>query len=451
MERAIFAVPIADRWLVHAPLHRVSALANSPTLHSLLSKSAPRGPKALGDLKAALAADPMPEPHPHDGPLQPEFLGLIPTRACNLACAYCGFGASELRHEAMDLGLAAAAVDWMAGQVADAGRRTLGIHFFGGEPFCAPDVVETAVHRARSVAGQWNLVPRFEVATNGFFDATLCRFVGDYFDSVVLSFDGPEEIHDRHRPTKTGSGSFAIVADNARKLGQSPAELCIRCCVTQESAGKLSEIARWFCESFRPSSLTFETLQPTPESDTAGLQPPNPWEFAVAYLRASAVTASYGVTPVYAAASVDAIRHSFCPVGRDTVIVSPDGRVSACYLLERDWVSQGLDLNLGRFNGAEMDLTPAALRQIRELTTHRPRCRACLARWHCAGGCHVSQSNPELRRAFCIQTRIITACRLLEGMGCGEEIEKLLGDRTALERLALNESDLLADWGQQDG
>ena len=46
--------------------------------------------------------------------------------------------------------------------------------------------------------------------------------------------------------------------------------------------------------------------------------------------------------------------------------------------------------------------------------------------------------NPDFYDEFCIQTRIITTCRLLEEMGCHEEIQRLLDDRPALERLVLH-------------
>lgn len=311
-------------------------------------------------------------------------------------------------------------------------------------------MVDVAVHRARARAAEAGLTPRFEVATNGLFDEGRCRFVGDYFDTVVLSLDGPEAVHNRHRPRKGGRGSYDTVARNARLLAQMPVELCLRICVTQDTVGSLETITHWLCQTFRPSAIAFETLQPTPESEAAGLRPPDPWELAVRCVRASSLATSLGVTPVYAAASIEAVRHSFCPVGRDTLIVSPDGRVSACYLPQREWTKRGLDLNLGQLDGrGRMHLDPAALERVRNLTDSPPRCRHCLARWHCAGGCHVNHAYPECPDtydAFCIQTRIITACRLLEELGGREAVQRLLDHRPALERLALHISDHLADW-----
>ena len=359
MSSVVFAVPVFDKWLVYAPLNRVAALVNRAALTEFPE-----------ELRAALEEAPGTEPRPRAGPVSPQFLGLVPTRACNLACVYCGFGAISCAGQ-MDLRMAAAGVDWMAEYATRSGRRTLDVHFFGGEPFAAPDVVDVAVHRTRAAAAGRGLLPRLEVATNGVYGEERARFVGDYFDAVVLSFDGFRTVHDRHRPSAGERGSFDQVASTARVLAGSPAEVCFRICVAEDNVEQLAETVDWFCEEFRPYSIDFETLQPTPESEQAGLRPPDPYRFAAHFLSARRVASEHGVEPVYAAAVTEEPRLTFCPVGNDTLILNPDGRVSACYLLERDWQARGLDLNLGRLGedgehgtaGGRRRARPAACRR----------------------------------------------------------------------------------------
>jgi uncharacterized protein len=446
----VFVVPISDNWLVHAPLHRISLLANSAAVDCIKKGVFPKGSDQYPGLDQLLHASPPSIPGPATGPIQPEFLGLIPTRACNMACVYCGFGASDSGEKTLDPAMAAKAVDWMAQFASRNGRSTLDIHFFGGEPFRAPETVDVAIHYARARAAELGLIPRFEVATNGYFPAERCRFIGSYFDTVVLSFDGPKEIQNRHRPLKDGRGTYPVVARNIKTLSQSPAELSIRTCVTQETVGTLDRITRWFCEKFAPDSIVFEPLQPVGRGETRNFVPPDPWNFSAMLMRSASIGAACGVKVIYPPASIDTLRHSFCPVGRDSLILSPDGHISGCYLLEEDWRKRGLDLNLGRLHeNGSMQIDMAAVERIRDLSSHSPRCRRCLARWHCAGGCRVNHSYPgcpDGYDAFCIQTRIITACRLLEGLGCHEEVERLLERRSQLERLVFRRSDRLPDW-----
>ena len=122
----------------------------------------------------------------------------------------------------MSLDLATAAVEWMATRNAAAGRENLEIHFFGGEPFVAPDVVETSVHYARSRAGELGLRTRFEVSTNGCFSERCRTFIADYFDAVVLSFDGPEEVQKPASAWQTGQEQFCQGSSNRTGIVREP-------------------------------------------------------------------------------------------------------------------------------------------------------------------------------------------------------------------------------------
>jgi uncharacterized protein len=348
----------------------------------------------------------------------------------------------------MDLRMAVDGVDWMAETMRRLGRDSLEVHFFGGEPFVAGDVVDVVVHRARSVAAQLGLVPRFEVCTNGVFDDARARFVGDYIDTVVLSMDGYREMHDRNRPTAGGKGSFEAAASTAHLLSQSSAELCLRTCVTQDNVLQLEDVTRYFCETFRPAAVDFEPLRSTDESEAMGLRPPDPYDFAVHYIRAGRVAETFCVKPVFAAVATDAPRNTFCPVGRDVVILRPNGCVTGCYLPEREWEKRNLDLHMGRYSDDEsMQIDTDALNRLRRMAMEKPRCERCFCRWTCAGGCHVVQTYPGCSLDyddFCIQTRIITACLLLSDLGLDERVDELLEDRTAMEKLVSHPTDHIA-------
>jgi uncharacterized protein len=331
----------------------------------------------------------------------------------------------------------------------------LNVHFFGGEPFCSPQVVEAAVHRARYQAARFDLKVRFEVSTNGFFSDATCAFVGDYFDSGVLSLDGTAGFHDRQRPLPNGAGSHATVTRNATKLSCSGTELCIRTCVSQDSVGSMKDMAQWLGKIIRPATVSFESLQANADSRERGLEPPDPWQFAAGYFKAYQVLKTMGITAVYAAAEGMRPRHSFCPLGEDCLIISPDGKVHGCYLLEEDWRRRGLDLTYGAMDRqGKMILKPQAIKSIRQVSAnHPPRCQHCFAYWYCAGGCKVNQSYPgctDFYNDFCIQTRMIIACLLLHQIGCRQEVEMLLHSRETAEKLVFQDSDCFNDWNGDD-
>jgi len=448
-------LPVGSKYLLYAPLHNLAALLNRAAVVRLRDGLLGKGMVGAGPLQEVLGIlekDGDAIPRRKQGALNPAFLGLIPTRACNLACGYCGFGPTEEAWGVMSYELACAAVDWYLGLVRRMGKQEGEVHFFGGEPFCAEELIDAAVYYARARAQEEGMALRFEVATNGTFSAGRCQWVADHMDTVVLSVDGPTEIHDRHRPYRGGQGSLEVVARNAVILSEGAAELCLRACITSGTVQRMEEMALWFCEAFRPQSVCFETLQPTAQAEEAGLHPPDPWEFAYNFIRAAQVLEGYGVEPVYATADVGARRISFCPVGQDVPIVSPDGGIAACYLLERDWEVKGLDLRMGRIQAdGTVKLDKEAVEAIRELNVlKRPSCERCFCRWHCAGGCHVDHGTSEQSGGYdrlCIQTRIIALSNILKGMGEARVVWELLEDALALKAAVGQASDRLSDWG----
>ncbi|MDR2549547.1 MAG: radical SAM protein [Desulfobulbus sp.] len=452
----LFVLPVNDAFLVCNPPAGVASLVNGPALHRLRRAvgqvpSAPSYPSLSDDLHqlAVLLAQKPEAPPAATGPLHPLFLGLLPTRSCNIRCAYCDFGADGPQAAAMSPALASAALTWYARFLEEAGHGRMEVHFFGGEPFVAREVVETAVHRSRLLADRHGLALHLEVSTNGVFEPEYAQFVGDYFQAVVLSLDGFQEVHDRHRPARAGRGSFAQARQTAALLARTPTELCLRCCVSTLNVHRLEEIALWFCKEFQPSAINFEPLTGNSSTLAAGLLPPDPYLFARQYAKAHAQTLRHGVKPVYAATEGEPSRTSFCPVGKDALIVSADGRISSCYLPQEAWLERGLDLDVGRLDAqGHLRIDTDAIVRLRRLPEDKPRCARCFCQWVCSGGCHVHHTYPGSPLAyepFCIQTRLLSACRLLEEMGLGSVAETLLDDRQAMEALAQRPSDLFED------
>ena len=439
-KHAAFLVPILDRWLVYAPLNKIAAITNASGAKALRSGDGSRGSGPLADLLDLLRQSPAAIPRPLDGDICPSFLGIMPTRGCNLACVYCNFGGPTAAKVHMKPEIAVSAVDWMAERLVTAGRTHFQIHFFGGEPFISPEIVDIVAHRVRYQSARHNLIPYLDASTNGVFSDSRCEFVGDYFGGVVLSFDGPAEFHDRHRPAFEGRPSFDVVSRTAKRLGAMPLDLCLRVCITDDSVGEMTNITRWMIESFRPAVVNFESLTPGVLAERAGLKVPDPYRFAIHCVEAYRVAERMGVRAVYSAAETERARLSFCPVGTDAVIVSPDGRASACYLLPEDWQARGLDMDVGQVHSdGRVFIDQAGLTRARHLPLQKPRCEGCFCQWTCAGGCHVNQTYPGCSAeytAFCLQTRLITACLLLRDLGCEDLVDELLASRRAMEKLA---------------
>ncbi len=421
-KREVFAIPIDGKFLVYAPLSYTIALVNGATLRYINDVGSREIPANVRSFVERLHQQRQVVPKVRTGPvLDPMFLGIIPTRGCNMACHYCDFAAPKHDSPVMSLKTARNAIDAYFNILTDGGARNGEIQFFGGEPFFADKVVHFVVEYATLRAQRLGLAIHFEATTNGLYSEERCRWIADRFDAIVLSLDGPAAIQNRYRPAHNGRGTFDVVARSARIFSEGLVELAIRVCVTNETVDQIPELASWIAVNFRPQLVCFESLTPSPLAEAAGLQPPNPWNFAVSFDEAARILQQYRIKAVLSTADISVCRSTFCLVGNDALIVSPDGAIDACYLLEQDWQQRGMDMRLGWLQDDRFELSSAMLQRVRRLTVEsKSLCKDCLCRFHCAGGCpvnHDSDKSPGDFDDLCIQTRLVTVARLLHEIG----------------------------------
>ena len=448
----IYLLPLNSRYLLYSPLTKTSALINRKAaleIRKILGYSIRSSdiPEPLNNLITSIKNVKY-HPEKKKGKINPAFLGIIPTRQCNGACNYCDFEADNASNQIMTLRMAANAVDWYTGIVKKNKGTILKVHFFGGEPMVAMDVVETVVHRTRYNASSENLQSVLEISTNGQYSAEDAEFVGNYFTSVILSLDGFEDTQNTHRPLKNRKGSFSNAVSTGKIISDSQAQLGLRSCVSNKNVHQMAEIASWFCEEFKPFTINFEGMRETSGTMKKGLSSPDPFDFAVNLSKARKICESHCVPLVYATDITDYPGYSSCPVGKDTAIISPDGRISSCYLMPEKWERVNMHLDFGQIHNNEIQINKENLNFIRKIISDKPGCSKCFCRWSCAGGCHISNTFPGAKEEytdFCIQTRIISLCTLLSDLGMNDDVAELLDDRTIMKTLALQKSDLLLD------
>jgi len=446
----IFAVPILDKYLIYSPLQKITALVNRSGVLSLRDRffQSTSQHKNLVELVSLFDTTPQLSLETRQGRLKdPLFLGLISTRGCNMQCVYCDFDAQHNMGPVMSLDLARQAIDAYFELLIRENCQRADIQFFGGEPFFAPDVVLFAEAYGRRWAEQAGLPIHFEVTTNGLFNARLATWVADHFDTVVLSLDGPEDIMESLRPARHKKPVFPTVYRNAKIFSKGTVGLILRVCVNQDTVTRLPEIAEWMVDHFVPEAVCFEVLHPTPQSDAAGLETPDPFIFAQQFNRAAKLLEARGITVIHSTACVDTSHLSFCPVGKDALIVTPEGKVNACYLPEAAWQDKGLPFQFGWVKDGHFELDSATVDAIRQHSVlNKPGCQDCICQFHCAGGCHVRQNGQigsNILTDHCLQTRLITISNLLRGLGQAEDAGQWLAEAVDDPSLRHEKSDRL--------
>src|SRR5882672_10989727 len=138
---------------------------------------------------------------------------------CNLSCTYCYKEdlAKPADGRKMDFVTAARSVDLLL--AAGAARERVNIVFFGGEPLSNIALIKQVVGYAEVAAGRAGQHMDFSMTTNA---TLLTPALIDYFDEhrfgISVSIDGPKDIHDRHRKSVGGRGTYDVVARKVRVL-----------------------------------------------------------------------------------------------------------------------------------------------------------------------------------------------------------------------------------------
>jgi len=142
------------------------------------------------------------------------------TQQCNLRCKYCAFGGSFKDHRthssrSMSIDTLEAAI--LAAIDHSVDMDSISIGFYGGEPLLSLDLVEHAVAFARRHSAGKPL--RFSLTTNAtLLEETTAEFFRDNDFSVLVSIDGPKQMHDRYRVHADGRGSYDETIEGLKVL-----------------------------------------------------------------------------------------------------------------------------------------------------------------------------------------------------------------------------------------
>lgn len=148
---------------------------------------------------------------------------LLPTSYCNMGCGYCG--QAHVRG-GLSAGHRHAVARRVTKAIEDPGTRSVHVHWFGGEPLMGLavllDLSRTFTAAADSAACGYTA----DIVTNGSLltRRTMRRLVETArVRKVEITLDGPQAVHDRHRPLKSGQGSFERIVTTVQECLDDPA------------------------------------------------------------------------------------------------------------------------------------------------------------------------------------------------------------------------------------
>lgn len=136
---------------------------------------------------------------------------------CNLRCGYCPYSSNEIynnrSHSALNItwDTLQQGIDFLVDHSKDVDH--LHVAFYGGEPLIEKKlIIDTMKYTQEKVSGK---EISFGMTTNGtLLDDSFAREVRDFNISIMISLDGPQDVHNENRTFVNGRGSYEIVYRN---------------------------------------------------------------------------------------------------------------------------------------------------------------------------------------------------------------------------------------------
>ena len=322
-------------------------------------------------------------------------LCLNVTSGCNLSCVYCfarpdgqSAGSTHMKYDT-----ASKALEFLFSRSSP--EAVLQVDFFGGEPLLNFEVMKRTVGKAREMAAERKQNIKFTATTNGtLFNNEITEFLNREDFSVIISLDGPPELHDRNRPFHDGSPSQERALSCTKRFLESRdyRNYYIRGTFTPENLS-LALIARYYISqgfhnfSLEPArgkkgaawAVTEEHL-PALEREYEELAR------CVLSYREEGTTCNFFHFNIFSDSPLCVTRRlTGCGAGVEYLSVTPEGDIFPCHQLHAFG-----EFRMGNVN----DEAPPFFQKIRDtfLDTHIYRkkgCSLCWARYYCSGGCHA--------------------------------------------------------------
>lgn len=375
---------------IKRPVTKEMALADLQAENAADAEELFDGLVELGLLRDVEAPE-APKPISPEFPVNPMMVILNVAQVCNMRCTYCfaDHGAYHESRQMMTCEVAKKAVDFLINKTE---MPYLYVYFFGGEPLLNKDVILHTVRYTNAKAEKLGKRVIFGVTTNGTIldDELLACFEENRF-AIMVSLDGPKEMNDKQRLMADGSGSCDLVVRNLRRLaGLNNIYFGCRATTTAEHSG-LMEIMKFFdslplqfCH-MEPASQTTEQVGANEENDARNIN-----SFLEEY--GEVVKALWekmkNREPVLYRTNLSEIkqlmervaRRYHCNMGGGSLTISAQGDIYAC---------QRLVGEPGQSLGSVLDPDILSKYQpyIPPSSDEKEDCRACWARYFCAGDC----------------------------------------------------------------
>lgn len=176
---------------------------------------------------------------------------IMPTMECNFNCSYC----YEVKEKGrMSVETQGKLIDIICELLEK--KRGIIIHWFGGEPLLAMDVIKQFSEQMIKKCRELKKMYMANMTTNGYcLNAKIIKQLISYrIYGYQITMDGAEKDHDKLRPLKNGGGTYKKILNNlldiSKNVGSPLIRLTVRCNFTNETMKKYRSVVQNFKKYF---------------------------------------------------------------------------------------------------------------------------------------------------------------------------------------------------------
>ncbi len=330
---------------------------------------------------------------------------------CNLKCDYCAAGGDGTFGEAMkniDLETIYEQIAMILHDIPSGDDFTL--TFFGGEPLLAFQNIRHLVRYVKLQTAGRNIDVFYRLITNGtLLTPEIAEYLASIHCHVTISIDGPPEINDLARKTKTGKGSTALALrglETLQPVRERLGSLAVSAVFGKHHTNVVK--AYEFLREFGFDYLKFDFAAEAGDNEASR-------EYAEQLCRTADLAYALGgekelrrigfFDGTFRTLDQQRRLYNYCGAGKSLLTADGKGRVAAC-----QWFLGKPSEQLGQGTKIDHDRLAGYAGRLTELNN----CQQCWARHLCGGGCmYVNQvksgSKHKKDQEFCNRTRTTLA------------------------------------------
>lgn len=320
------------------------------------------------------------------GHCRKNLITIFVNEACNMRCIYCPIHSQPraVASRVINLNFAKRGIDDFFHQTESRGIRIFG----NGEPTLSFRRIQRIVDYASAKAGSRLFV---ELQSNGYFPGEVAHWIAENVDMLWVSLDGPKDIQDRQRPTRTGESSFPVIDRNIRIIAEkAKTTIGLRPTITEYSVNRQKELIDYARERSIGTIYAYPWVSFIRKMEGQ----PDLMHFADQFIEAREYADAFGI--YYGTVfmiNFDEEVEINCRALLPAPHLTTDGFVSCCDMANSSdsFFSQLFpELIYGKYDSesGSIDYDNEKIRKIRSRNIYNlEACKNCEVLRHCAGGC----------------------------------------------------------------